>query len=257
MMERIVPSQMTGSTNATYQQGLVDLVNYITNTKGVYAIVDPHNFGRYYGSIITDDTGFKAFWKTVASIFASNSKVIFDCNNEPHDMGANSVVTNLMQACIDGVRAAGATSQYIFVEGTSYSGAWTWVSSGNSDALANLSDPQNKIVYEMHQYLDSDGSGTSADCVTSTVGSQRITAATQWLKSAGKKGILGEFAGGNNAQCISAVTDLISYMGKNTDVWLGGLWWGGGPWWGDYIYSMEPPSGVAYVNILPSILPLI
>jgi endoglucanase len=150
-MERIVPSQMTGSTNATYQQGLVDLVNYITNTKGVYAIVDPHNFGRYYGNIITDDTGFKAFWKTVASIFASNSKVIFDCNNEPHDMGANNVVTNLMQACIDGVRAAGAITQYIFVEGTSYSGAWTWVSSGNSDALINLSDPQNEIVYEMHQ----------------------------------------------------------------------------------------------------------
>jgi hypothetical protein len=41
-------------------------------------------------------------------------------------MGAISEVTGLMQACINGVRAAGATSQYIFVEGTSYSGAWTW-----------------------------------------------------------------------------------------------------------------------------------
>lgn len=40
-------------------------------------------------------------------------------------MGSESVVQNLMQACINGVRAAGATSQYIFVEGTSYSGAWT------------------------------------------------------------------------------------------------------------------------------------
>jgi endoglucanase len=59
-------------------------------------------------------------------VFAENDKVIFDCNNEPHDMSAISVVTGLMQACINGVRAAGATSQYIFVEGTSYSGAWTW-----------------------------------------------------------------------------------------------------------------------------------
>lgn len=256
-MERIVPQQMTGATNSSYQQGLINVVNYITNTKGVYAIVDPHNFGRYYGNIITDDTGFKAFWTTIAKIFASNNKVIFDCNNEAHDMGANSVVTNLMQACIDGVRAAGATSQYIFVEGTSYSGAWTWVTSGNSNALANLTDPQNRIVYEMHQYLDSDGSGTSADCVSSTIGQERITAATQWLKSTGKKAILGELAGGNNAQCISAIKGMITYMGQNTDVWLGGLWWGGGPWWGDYIYSMEPPSGVAYVNILPSILPLL
>lgn len=124
MMERIIPSTMTGTVNVTYEDGLTTYVNYITS-KGAYAIVDPHNFGRYNGNVITDYTGFQAFWKTLARLFASNSKVIFDCNNEPHDMGSASV-PNLMQACINGVRAAGATSQYIFVEGTSYSGAWTW-----------------------------------------------------------------------------------------------------------------------------------
>lgn len=117
---------MTGSMNATYEAGLTSIVNYITKTKGAYAIVDPHNFGRYYGSVITNYTAFQAFWKTLAGVFAGNSKVIFDCNNEPHDMGSETVVLDLMQACINGVRAAGATSQYIFVEGTSYSGAWTW-----------------------------------------------------------------------------------------------------------------------------------
>jgi len=257
MMERIIPTSMTGTINATYEAGLVSIVNYITNTKGVYAIVDPHNFGRYYGNIITDDVSFQAFWKTLATVFAGNSKVIFDCNNEPHDMGANSVVTGMMQACINGVRAAGATSQYIFVEGTSYSGAWTWVSAGNGDALVGLTDPSNMIIYEMHQYLDSDGSGTSDQCVSSTIGSQRLAAATAWLKSTGKQAVLGEFAGGANTQCEDAVTDMITYMGENSDVWLGGLWWGGGPWWGTYIYSMEPPSGLGYVNVLPLILPLI
>jgi endoglucanase len=127
MMERIIPTSMTGPMNATYEDGLTSIVNYITNTKGAYAIVDPHNFGRYYGNIITDDAGFTTFWTTLAGAFANNDKVIFDCNNEPHDMGDISVVTGLMQACINGVRAAGATSQYIFVEGTSYSGAWTWL----------------------------------------------------------------------------------------------------------------------------------
>lgn len=133
MMERIIPSSMTGAVNQTYAQGLQTYVDYITS-KGAYAIIDPHNFGRYYGNVITDYSGFQAFvrlsqhesrrehtnslkWKTIASIYASNSKVIFDCNNEPHDMGSASV-PNLMQACINGVRAAGATSQYIFVEGT-------------------------------------------------------------------------------------------------------------------------------------------
>lgn len=37
-----------------------------------------------------------------------------------------TLVFNLNQACINGVRAAGATSQLILVEGNSYTGAWTW-----------------------------------------------------------------------------------------------------------------------------------
>lgn len=124
-MERLIPSSLTGSIDSTYSSGLTNYVNYITNTAGAYAVVDPHNYARYYGNIISDYAGFKAWWTTTAALFASNSKVIFDCNNEPHDMG-NVSTTMLMQACIDGVRAAGATSQYIFVEGTSWSGAWTW-----------------------------------------------------------------------------------------------------------------------------------
>jgi len=245
---------MTGTINATYEAGLTSIVDYITNTKGAYAIVDPHNYARYNNEIITDYAGFQTFWTTLATVFASNDKVIFDCNNEPHDMGSASV-PDLMQACINGVRAASATTQYIFVEGTSYSGAWTWVSAGNSD-LSTLTDPSNKIVYEMHQYLDSDGSGTSATCVNETIGSSRLQVATQWLKDEGKLGVLGEFAGGSNDVCEAAVEDLLKYMGENTDVWLGALWWGAGPWWGDYIYSMEPPSGTAYENVLPVMVPL-
>ena len=84
--------------------------------------------GRYYEQIITDVDGFKAWWATTAKLFASNSKVIFDTNNEYHDMD-NALVARLNQAAIDGIRGAGATSQTIFIEGNSWSGAWTWVSS--------------------------------------------------------------------------------------------------------------------------------
>jgi endoglucanase len=82
--------------------------------------------GRYYDKIITDVAGFQAWWKTTATLFKDNEKVIFDTNNEYHDMD-NSLVAQLNQAAIDGIRGAGATSQYIFVEGNSWSGAWTWV----------------------------------------------------------------------------------------------------------------------------------
>lgn len=121
------------------------------------------------------------------------------------------------------------------------------MSSGNADAMVDLTDPQDKIIYEMHQYLDSDGSGTSATCVSTTIGAERIAAATAWLKANGKKGIIGEFAGGANADCETAVTGMLDALSAASDVWLGALWWGGGPWWGSYIYDMEPPSGTAYV----------
>ncbi|KAK3385591.1 glycoside hydrolase family 5 protein [Podospora didyma] len=256
MMERLIPTKLTGTVNATYASGLTDIVNYITG-KGAYAIIDPHNFGRYYDKVITDVDGFKAWWTTTAKLYASNSKVIWDTNNEYHDMD-NALVRKLNQAAIDGIRAAGATSQYIMVEGNSYSGAWTWTtSSGNSANLKDLTDPQDKIIYEMHQYLDSDGSGTSATCVSSTIGAERIRDATAWLKANNKKGFLGETAGGANAQCISALTGMLSSMAANSDVWTGWAWWGGGPWWGDYIYGMEPPSSTAYKGVLPSLIPYI
>ncbi|KAI1368907.1 glycoside hydrolase family 5 protein [Xylaria arbuscula] len=251
MMERFVPNQLTGTVNATYAQGLDSIVNYITG-KGAYAVIDPHNFGRYYSNVITDTNGFGSWWSTMAKRYASNEKVIFDTNNEFHDED-NTLVANLNQAAITAIRAAGATSQYIFVEGNSWTGAWHWTSSGTADGMGKLTDPSNKIVYEMHQYLDSDGSGTSATCVSSTIGRERLQEATAWLKANGKKAILGETAGGSNSQCISALQGMLGYMSDNSDVWTGWLWWGAGPWWGTYIYGMEPPSGTAYTGVLPSL----
>ncbi|KAL2145908.1 hypothetical protein VTI28DRAFT_5990 [Corynascus sepedonium] len=255
MMERLIPEQLTGTVNETYSQGLIDTVAHITG-KGAYAIIDPHNFGRYYEEIITDVEGFKAWWTTTAGLFADNENVIFDTNNEYHDM-ENSLVADLNQAAIDGIRAAGATSQYILVEGNSWSGAWTWVSSGNGESLLNLSDPEDKIIYEMHQYLDEDGSGTHEECVSGTIGQERLQEATEWLKANGKTAILGETAGGPNDQCIQALTGMLSFLEENSDVWSGWLWWAAGPWWADYMYSMEPPSGTAYTAVLPSLQPYI
>jgi endoglucanase len=241
-MERLVPNSLTGSPNADYMRNLTNTINMITS-KGAYAILDPHNYGRYYGNIVTDASAFGAFWRTLATAFKENPRVIFDTNNEYHDMD-QGLVLRLNQAAIDAIRGVGATSQYIFAEGNSWSGAWTWnVTNSN---LAALSDPSGKLVYEMHQYLDSDGSGTSANCVSGTIGAERVAGATKWLRDNGKLGFLGEFAGGANSQCQSAVKGLLDHLKANSDVWMGASWWAAGPWWGDYIYSFEPPSGTGY-----------
>ncbi|KAG8710992.1 hypothetical protein FRC09_020832 [Ceratobasidium sp. 395] len=253
LMERISPpaTGLTGSFNATYLAALKQTANYITG-KGGYAVLDPHNFMRYNNGIISSTSDFSTWWKNLANEFKSNSRVIFDIMNEPHDIDA-ATVFNLNQAAVNAIRASGATTQLILVEGTSWAGAWTWVSSGNGDAFKTLKDPNNNIAIEMHQYLDSDGSGTSDVCVSSTIATERLAAATAWLKANNFKGFLGEIGGGSNDVCIAAIKGGLCSL-QQSGVWIGALWWAAGPWWGDYFQSIEPPSGPAIARILPEAL---
>uniref|UniRef100_UPI003D30D881 Endo-beta-1, 4-glucanase n=1 Tax=Bispora sp. MEY-1 TaxID=554688 RepID=UPI003D30D881 len=258
LMERLVPNTMTGPMNADYLGNLTKDVNYVTD-KGAYAMITPHNYGRYYGNIINSTSDFEAFWKTVAGAFKDNDLVMFDTNNEYYGM-AGQLVADLNQAAINGIRAAGATSQYVNVEGNSYTGAWTWTTAEGTDGLTNaqtmgnLTDPEDKILYHMHQYLDSDGSGTSSTCVNSTIGATRLMDATAWLKSNNKIAILGEYAGAVNSVCEEAVEGMLDYIDENSDVWTGAIWWAAGPWWGDYMFSVEPDNGPAYSTYDPIIL---
>lgn len=167
------------------------------------------------------------------------------------------LVHSLNQAGINAIRAAGATSQYIFAEGNMWTGTSTWAT--QNDDLKTLTDPSNKLIYEMHEYLNSDGSGATPECSSATVGVDRIAGATAWLKANKKVGVLGEFAGGANDVCKAAVKGLLDHMTANSDVWLGAVWWAGGPWWGNVSeFTFEPPSGTGYVNynnILKTYLP--
>ncbi|OCL11822.1 glycoside hydrolase family 5 protein [Glonium stellatum] len=251
LMERLIPNTLNGTLDPGYLGNLTQVVNHITS-KGAYAMIQPHNYGRYYNNIITDTAGFKQWWKTVAAQFANNTLVVFDTNNEFHDMN-QTLVVQLNQAAIDGIRAAGARTQYITPEGNSWTGAWTWISSGNGDTMGALTDPSNKLIYQMHQYLDSDGSGSHEDCVSATIMSERLAVATNWLRTNKKLGLLGEYAAGNGTTCVAALKDGLAYLDANSDVWTGALWWAAGPWWGDYMYSMEPPTGTAYTVVLPQI----
>ncbi|EKM78803.1 hypothetical protein AGABI1DRAFT_85704 [Agaricus bisporus var. burnettii JB137-S8] len=251
LLERLAPSGITGSFNSAYLSGLRTIVDYITS-KGAHAIIDPHNFMRFNGQVITDANAFATFWTHLSSEFKSNSNVIFDLMNEPNGIDA-SVVYQCMQAAVNAIRDNGAT-QLIMVEGTSWTGAWTWISSGNGAAFARLTDPLDNIAIEMHQYLDSDGSGTSDQCVSSTIGGERLQAATQWLKDNNFKGFLGEMGAGSNSACINAVKSAFCTMQAAGGVWIGASWWSAGPWWADYFQSIEPPNGPSIAQVLPQAL---
>lgn len=228
---------------------LDSIVNYATG-RGNYIILDPHNGARYYGNLIGSPTvvvcAFAGFWAKLASHYRDNDRVIFGLMNEPHDMPTEQW-RDIVNTTIAAIRSVGATN-LILVPGNGYSGAHSWYDSWygtpNAVEMLNVTDPAENYAFEVHQYLDSDSSGLSDLCVSSTVGSGRLTAFTQWLRQHNKRGFLSEFAGGRNSTCLGALDDMLSYVNGNSDVWLGWTYWAAGPWWGDYPFTLEPKNGV-------------
>ncbi|KFY97774.1 hypothetical protein V500_01928 [Pseudogymnoascus sp. VKM F-4518 (FW-2643)] len=234
-IERLSPDTVDGKFAPKYLEDLIATVNHITE-QGAWAAIDPHNYGRYYDNILVPEE-FQVFWANLAKHFVDNDY---------------EVVLQLNQAAIDGIRSAGATFQFIFVEGNAWTGAWTWVD--QNDGMKTLSDPEDKIIFEMHQYFNADGSG-SQTCVSPTIGQERLVTATDWLRTNGKLGIIGEFSGYADETCQAAVENMVKYLAENSDVWTGALWWAAGPWWGNSIYSYEPPTGPAYTLYKPILEP--
>lgn len=227
----------------TTELGRLDAIVTAATAKKVYVILDPHNYARYNGNLIGSSAVTQAnyvdFWNKLSAHYKSNGYVFFALMNEPYGIDA-TVWLNAANAAIAGIRSQGAAN-LILVPGISWTGAHSWVSSGNSTTMLGIKDSGNNFAFEVHQYFDSDSSGNSDTCSSST-GSDRLSDFTSWLKTNGYKGFLGEFAGGNNDTCKAAVTDALNYMRTNSSVWIGWTWWAAGPWWGTYKFTLEPTS---------------
>ena len=104
-------------------------------------------------------------------------------------------------------------------------------------------DPAHNFAFEVHQYLDPDGSGTHKEVVSATIGVERITEITQWAEATGNHLFLGEVGVWTDKTSLDALGNLLTYIQQHTDVWEGATYWAGGPWWGPYIYSIEPENG--------------
>ncbi len=266
LWERLEPDLGTGAFDADQLGYITDFVSQ-TTAKGGYVILDPHDFGQY----VIGDTGyaigspqvsvpqFSAFWGNLAANFAGNDHVIFNLMNEP--AGAPLISTadwfTAAQSAVNAIRGAGAANT-ILVPGNYYTGAWSWTTgfapnASNADVLATygaggLDDPGvngsgKNLVYEVHQYFDSNYSGSTPFIDHPDVAAL-FSDFTAWLNLTGNKGFLGEFgvsanlAGGTAQQ--DAVTATLDYLEANSNVWTGWTWWAGGPWWGNYDFSLEP-----------------
>ncbi|MFN8501416.1 cellulase family glycosylhydrolase [Kouleothrix sp.] len=241
------------------QARLDDIVQYATN-KQAFVVLDPHNYARYYDAstfkVIGQDwpiSAFIDFWKKLATRYKGNSHIIFGLMNEPHDMPTDLWLSDA-NAAISAIRATGAKN-LILVPGNYWSSALNWPydfgSGSNAVSLLNIKDPKNNYAFEVHQYLNANSNGADGSCVSPTIGTERLQAFTSWLQQYGKRGFLGEFAGGRNDTCYDALDRMLNYIDANANVWIGWTYWAAGPLWGDYEFTIEPQNGIDRPQIVP------
>lgn len=251
--ERLQPL-LDGPFDAAEWQRLSTTVSMI-EAAGMRVVIDVHNFARrrvaadgfakdhLIGSGQVPTRSFVSFWSELAERFKTSPDVALGLMNEPYGIAATDWLP-IVNATVSAIRARGAQN-LILVPGVAYTGAHSWLSSGN-EAMAGVVDPSNNFAIEVHQYLDADSSGTSAQTVSSTIGSQRIAAFQGWARQNGLRAFLGEFAAGNDATGRAALIDLMAEMERNGDVWIGWTAWAAGPWWpNDYIFRIggsSPPD---------------
>lgn len=221
-----------------------------TTARGLHVNLDPHNYAAYRGAHIGKPevpyAAFADFWRRLALQFKDNPKVQFGLVNEPREMPTETWAEAAQQA-VTAIRATGAKN-LITLPGNGYTGAWswfesTWYGTPNADVMGKVRDPLDNMVFEVHQYLDKDGSGTHAECVSPTIGAERLKRFTEWLRKHKRRAILAELGGGANATCEKAVVGALQHLEANADVWTGWAWWAGGPTWGNYFLSLEPDGG--------------
>jgi endoglucanase len=242
--QRFQPTQ-DGPISQTQLAQLDKLVAYAA-TKGVKVDIDLHNYGIGYGADVgsaqTPDSSLANFWSQMAAHYKNSSNVIFGLMNEPHDQTPAAWATAAQDA-LNAIRATGA-SQEVLVSGSDWDTASSWVSSGNAATVGNIKDPDNNVVFEVHQYFNQGSTGTSTSVLSPDIGPESLASITQWAEENGKKLFLGEFGAGSDSASLTALGNTLNYLNANADVWQGGTYWAAGPWMGNYMFSADPQNGV-------------
>lgn len=273
---------------AYYNSYVKPLLESLTSAK-VYAILDMHDYMRYSefgkqysgcnvdgpcpdGTLITDVNAYKDLWTKLYTLIKNDPKIdqnylMFDLNNEPVDVPNDSVFT-IQAELIKMLRQQGFAG-YILIEGNSWTGlhSWStasWTSTDGKTTYTNASlftrenfnkagiTDLTKIIINVHQYLDSNYSGTHDQCVTdlSTTGPDgyNLDAFTEYLKQNHLKAIITEFGGGrDSSSCSVAINNFMNYLKENSAKgkdygFVGWTIWSAGHGWGDYNLRVTPTS---------------
>lgn len=208
-------------------------------------ILDLHNYARYRGQLLDGSDRSAAqladLWRRLAMHYRSSPRIAFGLMNEPHEIGG-AQWRGILDRTVASIRSTGSTN-LLLVPGVRWTGGHAWFDGGPQSSAVQLhgfKDPAHHFLFEIHQYLDGNSSGTGSDCVSEKIGRQRLAGVTRWLRAEKAGAVLAEFGVPPTPGCLAALDDLLGFLDSNDDVWRGWTYWAAGDWWGDYPYSIQP-----------------
>jgi endoglucanase len=210
-------------------------------------LLDMHNYGSYFGQTVGSDavptTAFIDVWIRLHEAFDDPASSAFGLMNEPAAIKVPQWL-EIAQATVFALRRAGARNLLMVPSGR-WSGAHEWARTfdGTSaeKAFRDFRDPQDNFVIELHQYADTNHSGTGRQCVTSDQLRSLMAPVTAWGLREKKRFFLGEFGTDASAECLATLRTQLDAM-QDDRAWLGWSYWAAGPWWGSYPFSIAPQN---------------
>ncbi|WP_233270169.1 glycoside hydrolase family 5 protein [Stutzerimonas stutzeri] len=244
LWERIQP-QLDTELDAA-QLALLTQSLDLAHKHGVKVVLDMHNYYRYYKQPIGSETvsvqSFANTWKRIALAIGNHPALSgYGLMNEPNTKGLWPAAA---LAAAQEIRKIDRTN-WIYVAGDRFSSAWHWPQS-NTQLIADpwMRDPDNKLIFEAHMYLDRDTSGLYIDKTETfapDLGINRAKPFVDWLRANNLRGFIGEMGVPNYApDAIVAMDNLLGYLRENC---VPLTYWAAGPWWGNYILALDVSGG--------------
>jgi endoglucanase len=236
LWERLQPALMAPLDDAELDRLRAAVA--LARSHGMAVVLDPHNYARYDGELVgsqkVPDAAFADFWSRLASVFANQPDIHFGLMNEPNRMNTAQWL-KAANAAVLAIRNQAGANNLVLVPGNAWSGAHSWFGAleggSNADIMKDFEDPAHHFAFEVHQYLDSDFSGTHESCERAGDAAAALDAYTAWLRKNSYRGYLGEFGGSGDSACIRGLEAMLDIVEKNRDVWMGWSYWVAGDWW--------------------------
>ena len=279
-----------GTLNLGYYNSYIKpLLETLTANK-VHTIVDLHaymrysKFGKEYsgcsgeggqcpdGTMVLGSAAYKNVWTQLLLRMQKDAKIdmnyiLLDLVNEPVDVPNDSVFT-IQTDVIKALQSQGFKG-LILVEGNHWSGlhSWTtrqWKSTDGSKVYTNATlftrdnfvkagvKDLSKIIINVHQYLDSDYSGTHDQCLSdlSSKGDNgfNLQEFADYLQKNQFKAMVTELGAGRDSRsCADSLTQFLQYLKDNSANgkeygFVGWTLWSAGHGWGNYNLRVTPNS---------------